>query len=406
MNAQQFQFHRATKEQLQLRLALIGPSGSGKTYTALAIATALGGRIALLDTEHGSAKKYGHLFEFDTLELDSFSPENYMGAIAAAQAAGYQILIIDSLSHAWAGKDGLLEFVDREAAKAKGDSFGAGWRKATPLHNRLIDAMLSAELHLIVCLRSKMEYLRTEDEKGKTVIKKVGLQPVQRDGLEYEFDVVADLDVDNNLIVGKTRCPELRGYMQQCDGAPIAAKLLAWLNTGVAPARRPANPTPPPGNGNGGNSGNGGETVPEERKRAAHDLWERVVAAARAAGWKRGAGDLLKAMQYPGLLAVLAVAERDGENVVMNQMLDVVFPWPEQVITVALETMPHYQHRNHVLNALNLSGLPRTRDQGELLDWLSSHAKERQSPAELAEQVAETIRGGAINPWDEEEVAL
>jgi len=381
-------FHRATKEQLKLRMALIGPSGSGKTFTALAIATALGGRIALVDTEHGSAKKYGHLFEFDVLELDSFSPDNYMRAIAGAAAGDYQALIIDSLSHAWSGKDGILEFVDREAAKAKGDSFGAGWRKATPLHNRLVDTILAADLHVIVCIRSKQEYLRTEDEKGKTVIKKVGLQPVQRDGLEYEFDVVADLDMDNNLIVGKTRCPELRGYMHQYEGAPIAKVLQAWLGMGAVPAPKPApvqSPTPE-------NGGNGQSADP--RHEQAKALWDKVSAAAQAAGWKKSGKALLEAMGYAGLLQVLVHAEEHSANDVINQALDVVFPWPEAVIEQALEN-PYYRHHQHVINALNLSGLPRTREPDVLLDWLSTHAREQQ---DRVETVAAAIR----EPWDEE----
>ena len=121
-------FQKATKRQAKLRMALIGPSGSGKTFTALTLATALGKRVGVIDTEHGSASKYADRFAFDCLNLTSFSPGTYVEAIAAAAAAGFDVLIIDSLSHAWSGKDGALEQVDKKAAASRsGNSFTA-WR--------------------------------------------------------------------------------------------------------------------------------------------------------------------------------------------------------------------------------------------------------------------------------------
>jgi hypothetical protein len=240
------QFRKATKEQLKLRMALIGPAGSGKTYSALNIARHLGKRIAVIDTEHGSASKYAGLFEFDVVELDSFHPQNYIAGIQAAQQAGYDVLIIDSLSHAWMGKDGALELVDRAAKRSPSGNSFAAWRDVTPLHNQLIEAMLGARLHLIVTMRSKMEYVQDKDEKGRTQIRKVGLQPVQRDGLEYEFDVVADLDTENTFIVGKTRCPQLTGVIVPRPGKEVADTLLAWLTDGAPPAELPKAPTPQP----------------------------------------------------------------------------------------------------------------------------------------------------------------
>jgi hypothetical protein len=232
-------FKRASKTQLKLRMALIGPAGSGKTYTALNIGQHLGEKVAVVDTEHGSASKYADLFTFDVLELESFHPQMYIDAIAAAEQAGYEVLIIDSLSHAWIGKDGALELVDKAAKRSRSGNSFAAWRDVTPLHNNLVEAMLAARLHLIVTMRSKMEYVQEKDEKGRTQIRKVGLQPVQRDGLEYEFDVVADLDTDNNLIIGKTRCPQLTGVVLPRPGRDIADMLNAWLTNGRPPAETP-----------------------------------------------------------------------------------------------------------------------------------------------------------------------
>ena len=240
------QFRKATKEQLKLRMALIGPAGSGKTYSALNIAQHLGKRIAVIDTEHGSASKYAGLFAFDVVELDSFHPQNYIAGIRAAEQARYDVLIIDSLSHAWMGKDGALELVDRAAKRSPSGNSFAAWRDVTPLHNQLIEAMLACQLHLIVTMRSKMEYVQDKDEKGRTQIRKVGLQPVQRDGLEYEFDVVADMDTSNTLIVGKTRCPSVAEAVVPKPGREIADTLLAWLTDGAPPAELPKAPTPQP----------------------------------------------------------------------------------------------------------------------------------------------------------------
>ena len=224
-------FKRASKSASRLRLALAGPAGSGKTYTALAIATHLaqGGPVAVVDTERGSASKYSDLYEFDVLEMQSFHPERYIEAIGDAEAAGYTVLVIDSLSHAWMGKDGALELVDRAQKRNNSGNSFAAWRDVTPLHNQLVDAMLASNLHLIVTLRSKQDYVQEKDDRGRTVIRKVGMAPVQRDGLEYEFDVYGDLRDDNTLIVGKTRLPALAGAVIPKPGKQLADQLAEWL---------------------------------------------------------------------------------------------------------------------------------------------------------------------------------
>jgi len=230
-------FVKATKKQSRLRLALIGPAGGGKTYTALSIGTSLvpGGRVALIDTERGSASKYAGIFEFDVLEMGSFAPAKYVEAIAAADAAGYDVVIIDSLSHAWTGKDGALEQVDRAGKRSNsGNTFNA-WRDVTPQHNSMVEAILRSGAHVITTMRTKTEYVLEKDERtGKTAPKKVGLAPVQRDGLEYEFDVVGDLNNDHALTIGKTRCSALAGQYFEAPGEQVAQILRDWLTDGVA----------------------------------------------------------------------------------------------------------------------------------------------------------------------------
>lgn len=234
-------FQKATRQKAKLRLALIGASGSGKTYTALAIATNLGKRVAVIDTERGSASKYAGTFEFDVLEPDTFEPQQYIDALHAAAEAGYDVVVIDSLSHAWMGKGGALEQVDNAAKRSQSRNTFNAWREVTPQHNAMVDAIISAPLHVIATMRAKTEYVLEKDDRGKTVPRKVGIQPVQRDGLEYEFDVVADLDVENNdLIVGKTRCNVLHGKVYRKAGKDVADTLLRWLDDGAEAAPRPA----------------------------------------------------------------------------------------------------------------------------------------------------------------------
>lgn len=234
------QFKKATREQAKLRLALVGPSGSGKTYTALAIADGLGDKVAVIDTEHGSASKYaGDPYEFDVLELQSFHPQQYIDAIEAADRAGYDVVIVDSLSHAWEGKDGALEQVDK-AAKRPGENSFTAWRDVTPLHRRLVETILGSGLHVIVTMRVKTEYVLEPNERGKMVPRKVGLAPIQRQGVEYEFDVVADIDLDHNFTVTKTRCRALDGAVINKAGGQVADRLRDWLTTG-----EPATPPEP-----------------------------------------------------------------------------------------------------------------------------------------------------------------
>ena len=194
-----FTIKKATKEAVRLRFALIGPSGSGKTFSVLAIATQLGQRVIVIDTERGSAAKYADLFSFDVLELDTFAPDTYCDAIRACEDAGADVVVIDSLSHAWMGKDGALEMVDKAAARSNSRNSFDAWRSVTPQHNRLVDTMLRCKPHLLVTMRSKMEYVIEEDGRGKKVPRKVGLAPVQRDGLEYEFDVLGEMNADHQM---------------------------------------------------------------------------------------------------------------------------------------------------------------------------------------------------------------
>lgn len=203
-------FTKATKQATSIKLAISGPSGSGKTYSALLLAKGLGGKTAVLDTEGGSASLYADFFDFDTWdELDpkGFPPEYFIHVIKAAEEAGYSNLIIDSLSHEWNGRGGCLELADAIArAKYKGNTFAA-WVDVTPRHTKLIETILNTRLNILATMRAKSDYVITKDEKsGKSTPQKVGLAAIQRDGMDYEFTIMFELDRDSHIaIAGKDR---------------------------------------------------------------------------------------------------------------------------------------------------------------------------------------------------------
>lgn len=215
-------FKKATKSNLKIRLALSGASGSGKTYSALSIASNLGNRIALIDTERGSASKYADLFNFDTCELTNHHPAKYIEAIRQAEDMGYDIIIIDSLTHAW--------FSELELAGGRFD----GWAKVRPLERKLIDAMIGSKCHIIATMRSKTEWLIEENQKnGKSSYspKKVGTSPIQASGVEYEFDVAGELDYTHILTISKSRCPAVTDKTFLNPGKELASSLKSWLAT-------------------------------------------------------------------------------------------------------------------------------------------------------------------------------
>lgn len=223
------QFQKAQRKRARLRLALSGPSGSGKTHSALLIARGLGGRIAVIDTERGSASLYSDLVEFDTMELESpFSPERFIQALTAAAKAGYEVCIIDSISHEWEGSGGCLEINESIAhAKFRGNTWAA-WNETTPRHRAFLDAILQAPMHVIATMRSKTETVQGDDKK----VKKLGMKSIQREGAEYEFTAVLDLEHDKHYAVAskdRTRLFTEPHIITHETGQRIAA----WLDSGA-----------------------------------------------------------------------------------------------------------------------------------------------------------------------------
>lgn len=227
------QFVPATRNAAKARIALAGPSGSGKTYTALALATHLGS-TAVIDTERGSAAKYEGVngWQFGHYCPQTFSPASLVDALSAASGQGFEVAVVDSLSHYWMGVDGMLEQVDKAARRTgRGNTF-EGWKQMRPDERRMIDALVSYPGHVIITLRVKTEWVLEENERGKKVPRRVGLKPEQREGIEYEFDIVGDLDLDNTLVISKTRIPSLRRAVIPEPGIELADTIQNWLADG------------------------------------------------------------------------------------------------------------------------------------------------------------------------------
>jgi hypothetical protein len=236
-------FTKAVRKKSKLRLGITGPSGSGKTLGALLIAKGLGGRIAVIDTEKGSASLYAdnpkYDVEFDTMDLDPpYAPENFIKAMREAENAGYDVLIIDSTTHEWSGVGGCLELVDEIAkARYKGNSWSA-WNDITPRHRAFIDAIERSPMHVIITMRSKTETAQTEGPNGKKQVVKLGMKAEQRDGFEYEMTVVLDVVHDTHFVqTSKDRT----GLFMDRDPFKITeatgVMLREWLESGAEPTK-------------------------------------------------------------------------------------------------------------------------------------------------------------------------
>lgn len=227
------QFKKAERQQAKLRLAFSGPSGSGKTFSALLVASGIGGKIALIDTENHSASLYAGedgIPPFDTLEIEPpYTITKYVDGIKSAVANGYNILVIDSITHAWAGEGGLLE--KKGALDMRGGNSYTNWAPVTKEHELFKSMLLNCDINLIVTMRSKQDYVLEQNERGKSVPKKVGLAPIQREGMEYEFALVLDMGMDHQASVTKAR---IRGF----DGRifkptkKTGEELVSWLREG------------------------------------------------------------------------------------------------------------------------------------------------------------------------------
>ncbi len=246
------QIRKASRKRAKLRLGISAPSGAGKTMGALLLAYGITGdwdKVGMIDTEEGSGElyvgveKHGlEIGEFQYIRISKdFSPVHYVDAVKAFENAGVEVIIIDSLTHAWAGTEGLLDKQGKVAAKS-GNSYTA-WRDVTPQHNALVNSMLQSKCHIIATMRSKVEYAMQDGDNGKKKVVKLGMAPIQREGMEYEF--TAFFEVDSNSIASPSKdrtdlfsTLNAAGTLEKRSFVitpSIGEELLGWLNKGGAP---------------------------------------------------------------------------------------------------------------------------------------------------------------------------
>ena len=175
-----FQFKRAIREQVGLLVGLAGGTGSGKTFSAMRLAAGIAGDkpFAVIDTEAGRAKHYADQFCFDHGDLAApFDPQAYAEAILAADAAHYPVIVVDSMSHEWAGAGGVLEMQEAELDRMAGDDWKkreavkmAAWIRPKMAHKKMVQRLLQVRAHLIICFRAEEKIEMVRDDKGKMQI--------------------------------------------------------------------------------------------------------------------------------------------------------------------------------------------------------------------------------------------
>jgi len=239
-------FKRATKAAALARIALYGPSGSGKTYSALLMAQGLGKKIAVIDSEiaidgkdgTGAASKYSDRFEFEVEELRDKSVVSYIAAITAAKLAGYDVLIIDSISHAWKNLQTEVEKISK--AKFAGN-YWAAWSEGNPIQERFLNAIVGFPGHVIATMRARTVWGQSQDKNGRDKPERMGLEPEQGKGIEYEFDLLISINADHFAVVEKDRSGRFQDAVIQKPGQDFGAQIAGWLrHTDAIPGLDPA----------------------------------------------------------------------------------------------------------------------------------------------------------------------
>lgn len=224
------ELRHATRKQAKIKLALQGPSGSGKTYSALLLAFGITGnwsQIAVIDTENHSADLYAHLGSFNVLSLEKpFSPERYIEAIDVCEKADMGVIILDSITHEWDGAGGVLDIHQA----MMGNSF-TNWSKVTPRHNAFVQKFLQSSCHIIATIRTKQDYVLSE-KNGKMVPEKVGLKAVTREGMDFEFTLVFDLDIKHQAVASKDRTGLFMDKPDVLITPETGQKILKWCSQG------------------------------------------------------------------------------------------------------------------------------------------------------------------------------
>ena len=242
----EFIIETAQRSKAKLRLGLAGPSGTGKTYSSLRLAHGIESdwnKIVIIDTEQGSSNFYAHLGSFKVLNLQApYSPERYIAAIDACEKMGFTVIIIDSITHAWIGRGGLLQ--EHEILGVR-DSY---FKMTKPRHRRIIDRILASTSHVIVTVRSKQTMVISQDG-DKSKVEKKGLDPITESNFDYEMSAYFELSQSHTAEATKDRTEIFMKPGQpvypQILSEDTGKQLMVWANSGKAdkPAVQTSDPT-------------------------------------------------------------------------------------------------------------------------------------------------------------------
>ncbi len=225
------EIRKSQRKESKMKLCLQGPSGSGKTYSALLMAYGIcndWNKITVIDTENHSADLYSHLGSYNVLDLSApYSPERYIEAITLCEQAGSEVIIIDSMSAEWEGTGGILEI-----HSTMPDNSFTNWSRITPRHNYFVQKIIQSESHIITTVRTKQDYVLNE-KNGKNVPEKVGLKSITREGMDYEFTVVLDIDIKHNAICSKDRTGLFMDKPPFVISENTGGKIWQWCNMGA-----------------------------------------------------------------------------------------------------------------------------------------------------------------------------
>lgn len=228
---------KATRQKAKIRLGLSAVSGGGKTYSAILIAKGLCGdlsKVAIIDTENGSADLYSHLGDYNVLTLNApFAPEKYIEAIKTCEKAGMEVIIIDSITHEWDGKGGCLEICDQLTQASTSKNSYTSWAKVTPRHQAFIDAILQSPCHMITTVRRKQDYEMSKGSDGKLKVEKAGLKEVTREGFEYELTVNLELNHGHFATASKDRTGLFMGKPEFQPSEDTGKMIIDWCESGI-----------------------------------------------------------------------------------------------------------------------------------------------------------------------------
>jgi len=242
---------QAQRKSAKLKLGISSPSGGGKTLGSLLVAyglmkesypklsdAELWSKVAIIDSENGSGELYVGveiknlvIGQYAAITLTApFTAEKYIQAMEVCEENNMEVVIIDSTTHLWSGTGGLLE-QQGNIAKRTGNSWSA-WRDVTPMHSKFVEKMLQCNMHVIATVRSKTKFVQEKGDDGRTTVRKIGLDPIQKDGLEYEFTTFFEIDAEHNAFGSKDRTNtfDQEYFVITPD---VGRKLMKWLSGGT-----------------------------------------------------------------------------------------------------------------------------------------------------------------------------